>query len=588
MTRAMCVEARSEHQTARLFRLGAAACATSLAVFACGIASQARGDDAVNAVQAVDGLMAAGEFGAAADIAAQQPEAARGEMVKKIVDDRLQAGDVDGAKAVLPALGQSRDRVEATGQVARNQMTNGGANFSELIELIQTVTEGPWFDIDAEGGTMTPFTSGIKVDPNGVLARQAREESNHQVSHVRQQARAAHLNGDMAQPSALRLVSLTRLEKEVARRLAEGKPVVESMQNLAGLSHIQYVLLYPEQGEIVIGGPAEGWRYNEQGLPVGAVSQTPTLQLDDLVTVMRTFSPNGQTVFGCSIDPRQENLKAVKDFVADSQSRGALSPAGVRSWATKIGNLLGLQDITVFGVPGSSRVARVMVEADYRMKLIGIGKLDGGSQVPDYFELLAKNPGLASGNLDALRWWMTLQCEAVVHSPEKNAFEIRGAGVKCLSENQHLTASGERIATGKSEPVNQQFAANFTSHYEELAKKDPIFADLEGIFDLALVAAMIQNNQLDQRAGWDRGVFAANGEYRPASYATPKQTESVINHRVFNGQDVVLQVAGGVRGDAMAVLNDAAVNHESPRLGTVAQQAQAGELPANRWWWDAK
>src|SRR5690606_11386023 len=133
--------------------------------------------------------------------------------------------------------------------------------------------------------------------------------------------------------------------------------------------------------------------------------------------VMRAFGQDGQASFGCSIDPRAENLKAVQEFVATSQSRGPLSPSGVRGWANKIAKILGAQDITVTGIPADSRVARVLVEADYRMKLIGLGKLKNNARIPSYFDLLAKDPSLASGRLDALRWWLTLQCEAVAHSP---------------------------------------------------------------------------------------------------------------------------------------------------------------------------
>ncbi|WP_437224184.1 DUF1598 domain-containing protein [Planctomicrobium sp. SH661] len=536
----------------------------------------------------VEGLLNSGEFGAAADLAGTATGITRDQLMERVIFSQIGAGESAETKAVLQQLSNDQARVSAAGQIARKQMTSGGADFTELIYLIQNEVEGPWFDVDGEGGTMTPFTSGIKVDPNGILTRELREDRTGRLTNVEQQARVAALNEDMASPSTLRLVSLTRLEKEVARRLDEGKPVVESMKYLAGLSQVQYIFVYPEQGEIVIGGPAAGWSYDGRGMPVSQSSGRPSLQLEDLVTVLRTFSPAGQAVFGCSIDPQQENLKKVMEYVSESQSKGPLSPAGVRSWSNKIGNILGAQDITVFGVPGNSRIARVMVEADYRMKLIGIGKLEGGSQIPDYFELLAKDPALASGSLDALRWWMTMQYESVQHSPDLTAFEIRGSGVKCLSENQFLTANGERVATGKAEPVNQKFAANFTKHYQELAAKDPVFADLQGIFDLALVAAVVQQNQLDQRANWDRGAFAANGEYQPLAYATPKQTDSVVNHHVYNGKDVVLQVAGGVRADLASIAKDPSLNQESPQVGTVAQSARAPELPIGRWWWDAK
>lgn len=536
----------------------------------------------------VDGFLAAGEFGAAADRAARESGITRDQLMERVVFSQLADGEVAEAKSVLMQMAGEQPRVKAADRVARNQMASGGADFTELIYLIQNIIEGPWFQIDSEGGDLTPFTSGIKVDPNGILTRDSREDQSGRLKKTETRARVAALNEDMARSSALRLVSLTRLEKEVSRRLADGKPVVESMKNLAGLSQIQYVFIDPEQGEIVLGGPAAGWEYRENGQPVSQESQRPCLQLDDLVTVLRTFSPGGQAVFGCSIDPQQENLKKVMDFAASSQSKGPLSPAGVRTWANKIGQILGAQEITVFGVPGNSRIARVMVEADYRMKLIGIGKLEGGSQIPDYFELLAKDPSLASGSLDALRWWMTMQYESVLHSPDRSAFEIRGSAVKCLSENQFLTSHGERVATGKAEPVNQLFATNFTKNYPELAAKDPVFADLQGIFDLALVAALIQHNQLDQQAHWDRGSFAADGAYAPMAYSVPKQTDSVVNHKVYKGRDVVLQVAGGVRADLASVTKDPAVNQESPRVGTVAQSSRAPELPEGRWWWDAR
>ena len=39
---------------------------------------------------------------------------------------------------------------------------------------------------------------------------------------------------------------------------------------------------------------------------------------------------------------------------------------------------------------------------------------------------------------------------------DRLAFAIRGQGVKVESENEHLTAQGERVHTGQSEPLNRQ------------------------------------------------------------------------------------------------------------------------------------
>lgn len=432
---------------------------------------------------AVDGFLKAGEFGAAAQAAGQVQGAQQEALLQQVAAVQVKMGDAVGAQLTLAQLASAQSRGPLQAEMAREQSLSGasGADFTQVIQLIQDHTEGPWQAIDGVGGTIGEFEAGIRVDPQGVLVRTSREEESGRLANLGLSARQAALNEDMSQSSKLRMVSLTRLEREVAARIAEGKSVVESMQQLAGLSQIQYIFIYPEAKEIVIAGPAEGWRYDAQGRTVGTQSGRPTLHLDDLVTVLRTFDAGGQNIFGCSIDPRSENLKSLREFAAASQSAGPLSPGSVRGWANELGQILGRQDITIYGIPLDSRAARVLVEADYRMKLIGVGKLEGGSDVPDYFELLAKNPGLASGSLDALRWWLTMNYDEVLHTADRDAFEVRGSSVRCQSENQFLTAEGQRVGSGKSEPVNQQFAANFTQHYAELAQHDPIFADLQGI-----------------------------------------------------------------------------------------------------------
>ncbi len=248
---------------------------------------------------------------------------------------------------------------------------------------------------------------------------------------------------------------------------------------------------------------------------------------------------------------------------------------------------LGMQDVVVWGVPADSRVARVIVEADYRMKLIGIDKLDGGKAIPSYFELLPKALQKNPPATEALRWWLAMKYDAVTHSPDRTAFEIIGSSVLCQSENQLLTEDGKHLPTGQSEPINRQFAENFTNNYGSLAQRDLVFADMQNVFDLALVAAMIRHERLNDRAAWDMGSFANGGEYRPATFAVPTEIESVVNHKVYNGRDVVVQVAGGVLADVVSIIKDPQLTKEAPELTSVARQADTPKLPAGRWWWDA-
>jgi len=560
-------------------------CMLALAGFA---SAAGNSSDSSNRVAA---HLTAGEFGPALAAASSVVDPVqRAALVQDVAIAQQVAGEPVTAAGVLNRI--PRTEKPAKGAVAMVGQTAGfggggtQANYGPLMQIIQQNTSGKWNSQDGEGGAQTPYQQGVRVAPNGLLQKLTNEEQTGVLASLGIQARKANLNADVARPSELRLVSLTRLERRVSERLSEGLPVPETMAQLAGLSQIKYVIVYPESHEIVIGGPAEAWEYNAQGQPIGAVSQRPTLQLDDLVTVLRTFA-RGDADFGCSINTRESGMKAVKEFAEKSQARGPISAASTRNWVNQLQQKLGRQDIEIWGVPGDSHVARVIVEADYRMKLIGIDKLDVGKEIPSYFDLLAANQQKNMDSMAALRWWLTMKYDALTHSADKTVFEIQGSSVLCQSENQFLTAEGKHLPTGQSEPTNRQFAENFTAQYAKLASRDSVFAEMQNIFDLALVSALIQYERLHNKAGWNLGVFVPQGEYVPAQYPVPKEIDSVANHKVYNGRDIVVQVAGGVRADLMSVVKDSKLNLESPRLQSVGQTAKATDLPEGRWWWDA-
>jgi hypothetical protein len=533
----------------------------------------------------------AGEFGPALATAREASDATeKSQLLQTVAGAQAQIGDFHAADRSISRIPvpEARDQARTTNSV-KQSAAGGGANPTQLIALIKATTgsEDEWQDDD---GRKQPhyWPPGIEVDPNGLMRGLTRETKDQALTGVGRRAREADLNVNMRTPSPLRLVSLTRLEKEIAKCLAEGRSVPETMQLLAGLTQIRYVFVYLDQNDVVIGGPAEGWKYNDKGLAVGRESNRPTLLLDDFVTVLRTFSPRGEGYFNCQIVPREEGLRKIKQFVEESNSRGPLEPGAVRAWTSQLQQQLGLQDVEIHGIPDDSRVAQVIFEADYRLKMIGIGKLKAVAGVPSYFDLLPKTGEVKSQKMDALRWWLSMKYDAVLHSPDRDVFEIKGAAVLCQSENEKISAKGQRIHTGQSEVTNRLFAANFTQHYPELAAADPVFADLQNIFDLSLVAALLTDNRVPERLGWDLGVFGVSGQYHTAHYQAPKALMSVVNHRVYNGKDIVVQVAGGVDGQLHRVLEDSKVSREVTALAGRQASGRAPQLPEGRWWWDAK
>src|SRR4051812_22102573 len=88
-------------------------------------------------------------------------------------------------------------------------------------------------------------TSGVAVDADGVLRRVMKDDPTGELSRQRVQEALTRLDRNVAQRSPLRKVSLTRLERIIKQRLADGKPINDAMKHLAGLSRVQYVFCYP-------------------------------------------------------------------------------------------------------------------------------------------------------------------------------------------------------------------------------------------------------------------------------------------------------------------------------------------------------
>ncbi len=490
------------------------------------------------------------------------------------------AARVSGDRVTADRAGQARAALEAGGG-------NMFADFSQLITLIQEQTSPPaqWFDIDGEGGRITQFTQGVFVGAPAILTSIMLANDDSRLLTAAQLARTSNQNDDVRISSDLRLVSLSRLENFVQQSIAQNKPLSDDVRFLAGLTEVRFLFLFPETGDVVIGGPAGDFSAGSNGRAIGIDSSRPTLQLDDLVTLSRTFSSSGARFFMCSIDPKQGQVKALNDYLAANKSK--LSAATAKQWTESLQTTLGMQNVILEGLPTDSRVAQVIVEADYRMKEIGIGRREGVSGMKSYFELLSRSDRKGSGSMDALRWWMTIGYDAIRVSPDHGTYELTGRSIQCLSENQLVKADGTREATGKADRANAEFARLFTEHLPQLAEQDVVFADLQNVFDLALVSAIMNTNGLAQSVGYRPDAFASAGEYNTAAVSVPTELMTAAECRVYRGGDVVIQVAGGIRGDLMSIVRDPKNFVATEELAQDAAKAHPAGHGSNRWWWDA-
>ena len=532
----------------------------------------------------VEVLLEQGEF----EKAIEQTEAAddvnsRDGLFGRIAVAQVESGSLESAKSTLRRINDAGSLANA----CRNCGAAGGASgadFDTLINLItSTVAPNSWDDVGGPGA-IESFDGGVHVDPQGVLRQVKVVKNAAGLRDTRDLAKKRANTGklglaDPRRNSKLRMVSLTRLQREMQVRVAMGEAPTETMKRLAGLRSIRYVFLFPKTQELVIAGPAGDW---SEGNP-------PGLLLDDLITLLRDTSLRtgegaGQSkkhIIACDISPKRANLAATQRFLATPT--GTLKPRQTPKWVDQIRDTLGLQDITIRGVSASSHVASVLVEADYHMKLVGMGLEPGVPGLETYLESI--EPTEIPKSMDVLRWWFTLKSDCVRRNDEGDVWVFRDQVVRLQSENEALNAAGERSHTGTSSPLNQLFANRFTKQFPRLAKQYPVYARLEGLFKMSLLVALLENDKVRSQVDWDPSWLAST--FETTQGRVPTEVPSIVNHRVINRRHVVVGVSGGVTLDPRAATRNVRLTSESSRVISDHESAQPrGPIHSPRWWWD--
>jgi hypothetical protein len=409
---------------------------------------------------------------------------------------------------------------------------------------------------------------GVKIDPSGSLTNATRD-----VLGDLPKLRADLLRNmpeGMDRAAGLRKVSLAGLEREIQKCLDGGQPLPLAVQCLAGLQGVQYVLVYPEDKDIVLVGPAEGWRVDNQGNFVGAQNGRPVMMLDDLVVALRAVAGPTRTVMACSIDATQEGVQRLQ-----AASRNPSPDPRVAAAAMETN--LGPQKITIHGVPETSHFAQVMVAADYHMKRVSLAlEPSPVAGLPSFMDM-AKPTG--RGLQHSLpRWWLEPAYEPPVRDAQGLAWELRGAKVKTMTETDFFDANGIARPTGKADPIAQRWANIMTERYEALSQAEPVFGQLRTCMDLAVVAALLVKENLPAKAGNTLPHLTGKGSLDAAKLLAPKQVPCQAM-AVPKGQTWMV-AAGGVQ------INPWAVVEKAQTSDAVAAVRTSSAAKRTNWWWD--
>jgi hypothetical protein len=422
--------------------------------------------------------------------------------------------------------------------------------------------------------------AGVEVDATGVLRV---KQFDPRVAQQRLLAARNAAGAEVMKRSPLRKVSLNRLEAAVASAIAGGDSPSDEMLSMAGLTRIEYVFFYPDSNDIVIAGPAEGFVEDPAGRMVGIETGKPIVMLEDMVTALRAFAPGQKptNVISVSIDPTQEGLQRLNQVL--QAVRGNLRPSDAEELARTLKQNLGLQTVSIRGIPHSTNFARVLVEADYRMKLIGIGLEQLPVPMASYVE--RANPSQIASNAME-RWFFVPNYDGVSVSDDGLAMKLNDRGVKLVGENERVGADGKRAASGKTNRASASFCLDFTKKYSMIADRVPVYAEMRNLIDSAIAAAYIQQQDFYGQANWDMAVFGDESKFAVETHTAPQQVETAVN-AIWKGNTLMTPLGGGVNVQPrQALTSERLVVETDGATNELKQTVAPTKLAEGQWWWD--
>ena len=367
---------------------------------------------------------------------------------------------------------------------------------------------------------------GVHVDAQGVL-RSRSVDPDPRLAELRKGASALQKDARTV------VLSLPRLFAEARRLIEAGQPLPDDLRFLGGMTKLQYVFVFPDEKDLVIAGPAEPFDARNAFRPLGRVSLKPILQLDDLVTGLRSFAGGKRPDrLGCDIDINKEIQDRIQ---AKAQAVGPTARiTGFRKVCDQIAEAGGPQPVKYYGLDRDTRFAFVCVEADYRFKQLALGILPSPvAKVESYRSMIDKpereHRFSLESNYDSLRV-----------SPDGRAYELRGLS---------LRANGGLLGHPESKPEDmtpaaRRFVQLCNENFEGLVRGLPSWADLCNLGDLAVLGALIQEDRLAEKSGWDASWVLDPKGHPVRAVTAPESAMTLVNFSV-NG-DRALFMSGGI------------------------------------------
>lgn len=413
---------------------------------------------------------------------------------------------------------------------------------------------------------------GVMVDTQSVLGHNESAIDAQVLNQLKQGL--ASTDQDSKQKSDLRMISLKALNQQIDQAVQRNQPIPVEVQFMAGLQRIKFLIVDHDNQDIVVGGPAEGLVSDAKGNVVGSDSGRPAIHLEDFLVALRsaTQARTGQGV-SVSMDPTPEGVQNLQRLYA---RHNRFSPDLVDD----IQQAMGEHIVSLTGIPQDTRFAQILVAADYRMKRLAMGLDQSAARnLPSIIEMAAKARNKMAG---APRMWMECNYQSMATDDSRSVWELRGQGVRALTENAFHNKDGVAVVAGKENKFAARWADQLTKRYDEISGSEIVFGDLRNLMDLSVIAAIIERENMAEKTGVDISTLLSDHirlESRPVPKTLPTQC-SFINVAT---KGYIVTASGGVQIDSWTVAQNSEVVQGVEEIGQIALAARA-----DRWWWNAE
>jgi hypothetical protein len=309
-----------------------------------------------------------------------------------------------------------------------------------------------------------------------------------------------------------RTISLKKLDAEVQEIVEQYAVLPDAIRYLGGLTSIDYIVAVPENNDLLLIGPAEGWRTDIAGNVVGNQTGQPLLVFEDFLIALRQWNqPVPPRTLVCTIEPALESTTKITRL---NQQFSNITASNADAYAVAIEEAYGENPITMIGVPASSRFARVLVAADFQMKRIALGlEPSQVRNIPSYVSLLSTSrPNISP------RFWLLPEYATITHDSTKLTWRLGDIRIRAMSHEDYLSPQ----RSGSTDRAAMVWCRNMAENYDALAKRQPVFGELRNNMRLALAAALIRQENLLSKANCTLTILLDETKLKLVDYPEPK------------------------------------------------------------------